>query len=110
MSFIQIKNDALVSRLGQAADRMGDTTPLSAAIANTFAAITEDNFDAGGRPKWAGLAPDRSQSSYLYQSGNLRRSITTQYTRDQAIIGTNVPYAPFCITGANSSACDTSQK
>ncbi|MFH4233668.1 virion morphogenesis protein, partial [Acinetobacter baumannii] len=36
MSFIQIKNDALVSRLGQAADRMGDTTPLSAAIANTF--------------------------------------------------------------------------
>ena len=56
MSFIQIKNDALVSRLGQAADRMGDTTPLSAAIANTFAAITEDNFDAGGRPKWAGLA------------------------------------------------------
>ncbi|WP_410553380.1 phage virion morphogenesis protein [Acinetobacter baumannii] len=102
MSFIQIKNDALVSRLGQAADRMGDTTPLSAAIANTFAAITEDNFDTGGRPKWAGLAPDRSQPSYLYQSGNLRRSITTQYTRDQAIIGTNVPYAPILHNGGQT--------
>lgn len=93
MSFIQLKDDALIDRMAQAADRMVDTTPLSAAIANTFATITDDNFDAGGRPKWAGLSPDRSEPSNLYKSGNLRRSITTQHTRDQAIIGTIVPYA-----------------
>lgn len=102
MSFIQLKNDALAARLAQAADRMFDTTPLSAAIANTFATVTEDNFDAGGRPKWAGLSPDRSQPSYLYRSGNLRRSITTQHTRDHAIIGTIVPYGAILHFGGST--------
>ena len=102
MSFIQLKDDALIDRMAQAADRMGDTTPLSAAIANTFATITDDNFNAGGRPKWAGLSPDRSEPSFLYQSGNLRRSITTQHTRDQATIGTNVPYAAILHNGGKT--------
>ncbi|MEG8267173.1 hypothetical protein MKR65_13155 [Acinetobacter baumannii] len=32
----------------------------------------------------------------------MRRSITTQYTRDQAIIGTNVPYAPILHNGGQT--------
>lgn len=102
MSFPQINDDALIERLMHVADRMTDTTPLSAAIANTFATITDDNFDAGGRPKWAGLSPDRSEPSYLFKTGNLRRSITTQYTRYQATIGTTVPYAAILHNGGKT--------
>lgn len=102
MSFIQIKNSALTDRMHQAADRMSDTTPLSAAIANSLATVTDDNFDAGGRPKWMGLAPDRSEPSFLYQSGNLRSSITPDHGRDYAIIGTRVPYAAILHFGGQT--------
>ncbi|MFV5413862.1 phage virion morphogenesis protein [Acinetobacter baumannii] len=100
MSFMQINDNALIDRMSQVADRMSDTTPLAAAIALSLDTVTQDNFDSGGRPTWAGLKD--GGASHLYQSGNLRRSITTQHTRDQAIIGTNVPYAAILHFGGQT--------
>ncbi len=54
MSVIQINDQALIDRMELVASRLLDTSPLAAAIAGTFATVTDDNFDMGGRPEWAG--------------------------------------------------------
>lgn len=91
MSAIQINNTALIDRLEQVAQRLTDTTPLAAAIALSLDTVTQDNFDRGGRPTWAGLKA--GGASHLYKSSNLRRSVLPTHGRDFAMIGTNVPYA-----------------
>lgn len=93
MSVIEINNQALIDRLDQVASRLVDTSPLAAAIAGTFATVTDDNFAAGGRPQWAGLSPDGSQRSMLHQSGELRARVVTSHTQTEAIISNNMPYA-----------------
>nr|WP_298892222.1 phage virion morphogenesis protein [uncultured Acinetobacter sp.] len=109
MSAIKINNQALIDRLGQAAKAMTDTTPLTSAIASSFASVTDDNFESGGRPKWAGRKPTTIASykrrgmrygGVLQATGHLRSQIVTQFTRTEAAIGTNVPYAPTMHFGA----------
>ena len=93
MSVIRINDQVLVDRLNQVASHLTDTTPLAAAIAGTFATVTDDNFEMGGRPTWAGLAPDRSKPSTLQRSGNLRARVIPSHTQDKAMISNNMPYA-----------------
>ena len=102
MSFIEINNSELTTKLSQAAGAMQDTSPLTAAIAGSFVAVVDDNFAAQGRPTWAGRKPSTIKSyqrrglSYggvLQLSGALRSRITSSSDRDSASIGSNMPYA-----------------
>lgn len=62
-------------------------------IAGTMQSAVDQNFAAGGRPKWAGLR--YRQGTPLIDSGELRNSIQAEADNDTAIVGTNVLYAPL---------------
>lgn len=113
MSAIKINDQALIDRLQLVANRLVDTSPLAAAIANTFATVTDDNFDFGGRPKWAGRSAvtlkiyeykNIKYSGVLQASGNLRARVVTSHTKDEAIISNNMPYAAAMHFGIKQGA------
>lgn len=102
MSFIEINNSELTTKLNRAAEAMQDASTLTAAIAGSLVAVVDDNFVAQGRPTWAGrkLATIESYQrrglSYggvLQLSGALRSRITSSSDRDSASIGSNMPYS-----------------
>lgn len=101
---IELGNRELRTRLTRVAEAMLDTSPLGHSIANSFLTVTEDNFDSEGRPAWAGLSPvtlaRRKSGKMLFQSGQLRRSITTRVSDNEVEIGTNDPKAPTQHFGA----------
>lgn len=66
-------------------------TPLMRSIAGTMESAVLQNFEVGGRPKWLGLK--YRQGTPLVDTENLMGSITSAYTNDEAIVGTNEPYA-----------------
>ena len=66
-------------------------TPLMRSIAGTMESAVLQNFDVGGRPKWLGLK--YRQGTPLVDTENLMGSITSDYTNDTAVVGTNEPYA-----------------
>lgn len=105
MTTITINNQALIDKLKRVSTRLHDTSELGHAIANSFLTVVEDNFDNEGRPAWAGLSAvttkKRKGGKKLYQSGQLRNSITTQVTKDSMTIGTNDPKAATHQFGAN---------
>lgn len=104
MTTIIINNNILVERLDKVVSSLQNPTALGNAIANSLLTVTEDNFDAQGRPAWAGLSTvtlaRRKAGKILHQTGHLRRSISTQVSNDDIIIGTNVVYAPTHQFGA----------
>ncbi|OTG87693.1 phage virion morphogenesis protein [Acinetobacter sp. ANC 4558] len=104
MSIIQINNHELVQRLTQVATGLNQPKELSSAIAGSFLTIVEDNFDAQGRPAWAGLSPvteaRRKSGKILNQSGQLRDSIQTEASDTEVSIGTSDPKAPTHQFGA----------
>ncbi|ENX33930.1 phage virion morphogenesis protein [Acinetobacter colistiniresistens] len=113
MSYMQISDQLLIDRLNQVASRLSDTTPLAAAIAGTFATVTDDNFDHGGRPEWAGRSLTTLKiyerkgikySGVLQASGNLRARVVTSHTQDEAIISNNMPYAAAMHFGIKQGA------
>lgn len=114
MTVIQINDQNLITRLNKVARAMRDPTRLGHAIANSFLTVVEDNFDAEGRPAWAGLRPvtlaRRRPGKKLFQSGQLRSSITTQVSKDSVVIGTNDPKAPTHQFGARQGQYGTSSR
>ncbi|MCU4395957.1 phage virion morphogenesis protein [Acinetobacter junii] len=113
MSAIQINDQALIDRLHLVASRLFDTSPLAAAIAGTFATVTDDNFDMGGRPEWAGRSAvtlkiyERKGIKYsgvLQASGSLRARVVTSHTQDEAVISNNMPYAAAMHFGIKQGA------
>jgi phage virion morphogenesis protein len=93
---IQINDAELQQKLKQAANHLKDTQPLMAGIANVLVSESLLNFQAQGRPKWAGLSPvtiaiyasrGRKRSSILQQSGMLRGSVQPSHTATTATIG-----------------------
>ena len=78
----------VLERLAQATTHR---TPLMRSIAGTMESAVLQNFDVGGRPKWLGLK--YRQGTPLVDTENLMGSITSDYTNDTAIVGTNEPYA-----------------
>ncbi|WP_043969721.1 MULTISPECIES: phage virion morphogenesis protein [unclassified Acinetobacter] len=113
MSYMQISDQLLIDRLNHVASRLSDTTPLAAAIAGTFATVTDDNFDHGGRPEWAGRSLTTLKiyerkgikySGVLQASGNLRARVVTSHTQDEAIISNNMPYAAAMHFGIKQGA------
>ncbi|OTG68302.1 phage virion morphogenesis protein [Acinetobacter sp. ANC 4470] len=97
MSTIQINNDELIRQLEKVAQRLSHPKDLTSAIALTLLSTTEDNFDAQGRPAWAGLSPvteaRRKPGKILSQSGQLRNSIQPDSNNDEASISTSDPKA-----------------
>lgn len=79
---------AMLERIAQATSHRA---PLMRSIAGTMESAVLQNFDVGGRPKWLGLK--YRQGSPLIDTENLMNSITSEYTNDEAIVGTNEPYA-----------------
>lgn len=94
MTTINVNDKDLTRKLGILASGMSDLTPLGNAIAGSFLAVVEDNFDSEGRPKWAGLNPDyaarRKGGKILFVTGRLRGSIITKVTSNEVMIGTNL--------------------
>ncbi|MFC3172106.1 phage virion morphogenesis protein [Acinetobacter vivianii] len=104
MNSVNFNNSELTRMFNAAADKLDDPTELGHAIANSFLTIVEDNFDSEGRPAWHSLSPvtlaRRKPGKKLFQSGSLRRSVSTNVTRDSVVIGTNDPKAPTHQYGA----------
>lgn len=89
---IEINNAAEVAAmLERIAQATSHRAPLMRSIAGTMESTVLQNFDEGGRPKWLGLK--YRQGSPLIDTENLMNSITSEYTNDEAIVGTNEPYA-----------------
>lgn len=78
----------VLERLAQATTHR---PPLMRSIAGTMESAVLQNFDVGGRPKWLGLK--YRQGTPLVDTENLMGSITSDYTNDTAVVGTNEPYA-----------------
>lgn len=78
----------VLERLAQATTHR---TPLMRSIAGSMESAVLQNFEVGGRPKWLGLK--YRQGTPLVDTENLMGSITSAYTNDEAIVGTNEPYA-----------------
>jgi len=92
-----LSNSELTRLFAQAIEHLDDPKQLGYAIAGSLKTVTEDNFDAEGRPKWAGLHPDykkrRKGGKILFVSGALRDSVVTDVTESEVTIGSNLPYS-----------------
>ncbi|MCP2041772.1 phage virion morphogenesis protein [Neisseria sp. HSC-16F19] len=89
---IEINCDAVQKLLNQAAEGLQNSAPLMAVVAARMRRAVDDNFNAQGRPAWAGI---KRPGTILQDSGRLRNSITEQSDADSAVVGTNLAYAPY---------------
>ncbi len=111
---IEIKIDD--KELNQVLDRLfektSDLRPLMKNIAGIMADSVEENFKQEGRPeKWAELKKatigQRTKKGYwpgkvLQMRGELAASITSEYSENSALIGTNKAYAAIHQFGGNA--------
>ncbi|OBX81117.1 phage virion morphogenesis protein [Haemophilus aegyptius] len=89
---IEINNaQEIASALERLAQATAHRAPLMRSIAGTMESAVLQNFDVGGRPKW--LGPKYRQGTPLVYTENLMASITSEYNNNEAIVGTNEPYA-----------------
>lgn len=92
---IRIDASAIVAAFKRLEAGLRSARPMMREVAYLMDAAVADNFAAGGRPKWLGLAPNRSRPSTLQQTGRLRNSIVQFYDDVSATVGTNLVYAPI---------------
>ena len=96
---MQVKDDGVTAMLSRVAGGLRNPRPLMRAIAGALETETEKNFANQGRPRWLGLSPRTlkrrggGRPIILQDTGRLASSISTDYGRDYARIGTNVVYA-----------------
>ncbi|OOF45620.1 phage virion morphogenesis protein [Rodentibacter trehalosifermentans] len=90
---IKINNEKeVVALLERVAEGIRYNVPLMRTIAGTMQSAVDQNFEAGGRPKWLGVK-SRPDGSPLIDSGALRNSIHASWDNDEAQVGTNLKYA-----------------
>lgn len=90
---IKINNENEVSALLEAlSNGVRYRAPLMRTLANTMRSAVDQNFEAGGRPKWLGVN-SRPNGSPLIDSGTLRNTIRATWDNDEALVGTNLAYA-----------------
>ena len=91
---ITIDDTELQYQFKKLADRGINTRPLMAQLVQQLHFAIDENFEKEGRPqKWRPLQKPRI-GKILQKTGRLRRSLTEKYTNTEAIVGTNVKYAP----------------
>lgn len=90
---IKINNENEVSALLETlSNGVRYRVPLMRTLANTMRSAVDQNFEAGGRPKWLGVK-SRPNGSPLINSGTLRNTIRATWDNDEALVGTNLAYA-----------------
>lgn len=110
---IQVKGNELKAVLQRLQKAAQDQTPAMAAIAEELRTQTEENFAQQGRPKWPVLKSpgERRQGGMVLQdSGQLAASITTEHSRQHAMIGTNKVYAAIHQFGGKTKAHEIKAK
>ena len=114
MSSIQINDQELVRKLEKVAHGLNHPKDLTSAMAVTLLTVTEDNFDAQGRPAWAGLSPvteaRRKAGKILSQSRQLRNSIQPDSTDTEASLSTSDPKAATHQFGAKQGQYGKSKR
>ncbi|PJG86209.1 phage virion morphogenesis protein [Conservatibacter flavescens] len=89
---IKIENTDEVAKVLQAvAEKAKHRTDLMRKLAGRMEYAVKTNFHEGGRPKWLGLKYRSGKP--LVDSEVLSESISSEYDNDNAIVGTNEPYA-----------------
>lgn len=89
---IQINGiDEIIKALKLLASKTENNASLMRNIAGTMESAVLTNFDVGGRPSWLGIK--YRDGSPLVDTENLMSSITSDYDKDVAIVGTNEAYA-----------------
>lgn len=84
---------------------MSDLTPIMRGIAGIMHSAVEENFEQEGRPPWPpSRRALRQGGKTLQDTGRLAASITSSYTRDSAIVGTNVKYGAIHQFGGRTGA------
>ncbi len=94
MITIKIDDAELQKRLEEIVRRAIDRRPLMRKIAETMRDAVEENFAQEGRPKWKpSKRALRQGGKTLQDTSNLASRISTYSDNDNAVVGTNVPYA-----------------
>ena len=89
---IKINNaDQISQLLDKLAQGSSDLSPLMRKLAGTMEKAVLQNFESGGRPAWEALKYRKGKP--LVDTENLMGSITSYYDKENAIVGTNEPYA-----------------
>ncbi|MCT8560461.1 phage virion morphogenesis protein [Glaesserella parasuis] len=83
--------EEIIKTLKLLASKTENNASLMRNIAGTMEAAVLTNFDVGGRPRWLGIK--YRDGSPLVDTENLMSSITSDYDKDVAIVGTNEAYA-----------------
>ncbi|MDP0232225.1 phage virion morphogenesis protein [Glaesserella parasuis] len=83
--------DEIIKTLKLLASTTENNASLMRNIAGTMESAVLTNFDVGGRPRWLGIK--YRDGSPLVDTENLMSSITSDYDKDVAIVGTNEAYA-----------------
>jgi phage virion morphogenesis protein len=104
----RLNESRVVEALARAAQHNSNTEPLMGQIAGIMHFEVEENFEAGGRPKWVPLAAStiaqRTEEGtwpgqVLQRSGGLGTSILPQHDATTARVGTNKEYAAILHEG-----------
>lgn len=115
-----IVNDEIAdlhSRLAQIGQKLGNTTPVMAAIGALLESSTRERFATSTAPDgsaWKALSPvsrmlkRRNKSKPLVEFGDLMRSITHHASAATVVVGTDRHYGQYHQTGAQKA--DGSQK
>ena len=103
---IDINLDAARRAIDAAATALEHREPMMRMVAARLRQAVDENFNAGGRPAWAGLKTPRPHGGdkVLQDTGRLRNSITQQSDNDRAVVGTNVVYAAIHNFGGQTAA------
>lgn len=93
-SFVQLLARELIEELADLGDRADDPSPLMRDIAAVMEESTAFNFEKEGHGLWPDLtehtkARGRAGGKILQDSRLLAGSITSRYSKNEAIVGTN---------------------
>ncbi|MEN3809477.1 phage virion morphogenesis protein [Chromobacterium piscinae] len=91
---IVIQDDQVQRALRRLESSVADMTPAMRAIAASLAFITEENFEAEGRPSWTPSQRATNEGGVTLQHrGQLAASVVTAYDALSSQIGSNLDYA-----------------
>jgi phage virion morphogenesis protein len=105
---VQVQDEQVKQMLSSLASRISDMTPAMRRIAGIMHDSVEENFAAGGRPRWPMSHRAKEQGGMTLQdTGRLAGSLSQQATANEAIVGTNVKYAAVQQFGAKKGSFGT---
>lgn len=91
---IKIDDREISKELQRLGRKVRDLRPVMREAAAIIKNSVRENFEVGGRPKWAPSFRAKTEGGMtLVRSGILERSIQSHYDAHSAIVGTNLEYA-----------------